>query len=181
MPPLSLPTIRHLAFRTLRTCADLVWCGGCSLDQSRCEADDNERFRVAGVTNRQLSLMIAVVEDNEGLRVALGRLLRAAGYRTALYESAEAYLAAAPAAPVCLLLDMNLPGMSGLDLQRHLRTRPSPPAIILMSADRSLADDAESLGCDAFFAKPVPTCELLIAVARFVNREAELSARDVIE
>ena len=66
-------------FRTLRTCADLVWCGGCLLDRSRCEADDNERFRVARVTNRQLSLMIAVVEDKEGLRVALGRLLRAAG------------------------------------------------------------------------------------------------------
>ena len=87
--------------------------------------------------------VVAVVEDNDGLRLSVGRLLRAGGYDTALFESAEAYLAAPPKSAHCLLLDIHLPGMSGLDLQRHLRAQPNARPIILTTADRSLAEHAE--------------------------------------
>ena len=116
-------------------------------------------------------MIVAVVEDFEGLRVAVGRLLRAAGYEIALFDSAEAYLAAPPANPVCVLLDMHLRGMSGLDLQRHLQSNQStPPPIILTTADRSFGDCARDLGCDALLIKPIPNELLLTTIASLVRR-----------
>ena len=86
-------------------------------------------------------MLIVVVEDDSGLRVAIGRLLRAAGYKTALFESAEAYLAAPPVGIACLLLDLQLPGMSGMELERHLHeTGCAPRHIIMMTANSALME-----------------------------------------
>ena len=112
--------------------------------------------------------VVAVIDDNEELRIALGRLLHAAGYVTALFDSAEAYLAASPPMPDCLLVDLHLPGMSGLDLQRHLRARPNTPRIILTTADPSRVDEAERSGCDAVLRKPLLSETLLSTVASCV-------------
>ena len=114
-------------------------------------------------------MIVAVVEDHEGLRNAVGRLLRTAGYETALFDSAEAYLSAPPPAPVCVLIDTYLPGMSGLDLQQRLRAHPPAPPIILTTADHALAEHAASLGCDALLIKPVSSQALLSTVASFVQ------------
>ena len=119
-------------------------------------------------------MIVAVVEDFEGLRVAIGRLLRAAGYEIALFDSAEANLAAPPTNPVCLVLDMHLRGMSGLDLQRHLRSGQSAPVpIILTTADPSFRDCARDLGCDALLIKPLPNELLLTTIASFVRRSTD--------
>jgi FixJ family two-component response regulator len=68
---------------------------------------------------------VFVVDDDHSVRKALGRLLRAAGYETELFEAAEAYLArAAPEPPACLLLDIRMPGMTGLELQRAIEGTP---------------------------------------------------------
>ena len=119
-------------------------------------------------------MIVAVVDDFEALRVALGRLLRAAGYETALFDSAEAYLAAPPTNPVCLVIDMNLRGMSGLDLQRHLQShRSAPVPIILTTADSSFRDCARDLGCDALLIKPLPNELLLTTIASLVRRSTD--------
>jgi FixJ family two-component response regulator len=116
-------------------------------------------------------MLVAVVEDHESLRVAIGRLLRAAGYETVLFDSAEAYLAEPPCEVACVLLDIGLPGMSGLDLHRHLRSDDSTsPAIILTTADRSLEGRGEVLGCDALLLKPVVPEQLLTAIGSLVKR-----------
>jgi FixJ family two-component response regulator len=65
-------------------------------------------------------LLVAVVEDDAPSRQALGRLLQAGGFEPALFESAEAFIAAAPA-PLCIVVDVRLPGMSGIELQQRLR------------------------------------------------------------
>ena len=70
-------------------------------------------------------LLVAIVEDDAPSRTALGRLLRAAGFEPALVESAEAHIDASPE-PTCIVVGVQLPGMSGIDLQvtprRRLRT-----------------------------------------------------------
>ena len=67
--------------------------------------------------------LVVVVEDDAGERKAMGRLLAAGGFAAAPYASAEEYLAARPSeTPACFLLDINLGGMTGLDLQERLHS-----------------------------------------------------------
>jgi FixJ family two-component response regulator len=101
--------------------------------------------------------LVAVVEDDAGARNALGRLLDAAGFEHALFESAEAFLASKPEREwSCLILDVHLTGMSGIDLQRRLRSEGSKAPIIVVTAHGSDAvrARAEQAGCAAFLTKP---------------------------
>lgn len=100
--------------------------------------------------------VVAVIEDNGAARKALGRLLWAWGFEPALFESAEAYLAASPA-PLCIIVDVNLPGMSGIELQQRLRATGNAPPIIMTTAshEATVRRRAERNGCAGFFWKPV--------------------------
>ena len=99
---------------------------------------------------------IAVIEDDADERVALGRVLRASGFGVMSYASAEDYLASRDVEPLCLLLDMQLGGMSGLDLLRELRTDGStiPVIVITASDNEEFPSEAEQLGCLAYLRKP---------------------------
>jgi FixJ family two-component response regulator len=99
---------------------------------------------------------VAVVEDDMDERVALGRVLRAGGFDVRSYASAEDYLTSEVADPLCLLLDVQLVGMSGLDLLRELRKDGSilPVIVITGSGDIEAESEAEQLGCVAFLRKP---------------------------
>src|SRR3954471_13033381 len=96
--------------------------------------------------------VVAVVEDDAPSRTALGRLLRAAGFEPALFDSAEAYLDAAPT-PSCVVVDVQLPGISGIELQQRLRAaEPAPPIIVITAAREAvIRDRAQQHGCAAFF------------------------------
>src|SRR5215204_3275546 len=110
-------------------------------------------------------LVVAVVEDDAPLRTALGRPLRAGGFETALFESAEAYIDASPA-PNCIVVDVQLPGMSGIDLQRRLRAAgPTPPMIVVTPRHEAvIRDRAQQNGCAAFFWKPVAGSTLMATI-----------------
>ena len=99
---------------------------------------------------------IAVVEDDADERIALGRVLKASGFEVMSFASAEDYLASGAGEPQCLLLDMQLDGMSGLDLLRWLRTDGSrlPVIVITASDDVDSRREAEHLGCAAYLCKP---------------------------
>ena len=86
------------------------------------------------------ALRVAVIDDHESMRSCLGRVMRLEGIRAAVFASAEEYLDhAAPTAPSCLVLDMQLPGMSGYTLAQLLeRERPPLPPIIFISAHDDL-------------------------------------------
>ena len=88
------------------------------------------------------------------------------GFEPALFESAEAYLDASPA-PLCIIVDVQLPGMSGIDLQRRLRAAGSAPPIIVTTASRDVAvrERAELDGCARFFLKPVDGSALITTIA----------------
>ena len=107
--------------------------------------------------------MVAVIEDDEVERRALGRVLQLAGFEPALFESAETYLASRPDHAHCLIIDVHLTGMSGLDLQHKLRSEKSTVPIIVVTGNRSevIRERAEQAGCAAFLRKPVDANTIL--------------------
>jgi FixJ family two-component response regulator len=124
--------------------------------------------------------LIHVVDDDASLRRALAFLLESAGWRVAMHDSAEAFLAAwqTPAAPGCLILDIRMPLMSGLELQRLLKARDIHLPIIFLTGhgDVSMAVQAMKFGATDFIEKPFKDQVLLDAVAQAVR--LDLASRD---
>ena len=78
-------------------------------------------------------LVVAVVEDDAPSRTAPGRLFRAAGFEPVLFESAEARVDPSPA-PTCIVVDVQLPGVSGIELQQRLRAAGHAPRVIVTTS-----------------------------------------------
>ena len=113
--------------------------------------------------------IIAVVDDDPGLRRALGRLLSAFGYRTEVFGSAQEFLVAAPKSKrACVLVDVNLGDSSGLDLVRELLVSGFRFPVIFISGveDETIERRATELGCVAFLRKPIPADRLIEAVKK---------------
>lgn len=113
--------------------------------------------------------IIHIVDDDRSFRTATGRLIEALGFRTASYESGEDILAHPPAAAAgCILLDLHMPGLGGLELQEHLaRTAPLLP-IIFLTGQGSIEASVRAMkaGADDFLEKPVSGKSLLAAIER---------------
>jgi FixJ family two-component response regulator len=109
---------------------------------------------------------VAVIEDDEVSRSALGRLLWAGGYEPILFESAETFIGSTGnRAWLCLIVDVHMPGMSGIDLQWRLQNEGSDVPIVITTGDRAegVRERAQRAGCIAFLWKPV-TPDSLFAV-----------------
>jgi len=115
---------------------------------------------------------IVLVDDDAELRRSLELLLRAAGLEVTAYRSAQAYLDRPPASPPdCLLLDLELPGPSGLDLQERLASGEGPPVVFLSgTADVSKSVKAMRRGAEDFLTKPFEPGSLFEALERAVAR-----------
>jgi FixJ family two-component response regulator len=111
---------------------------------------------------------VLVVEDDDSMRAAIDLLLSLSGYRTLLFESAEAVLAedVLERCPLCVISDLNLPAMSGLDLLIELRRRGWRTPVIIITGFDSPATRHEALrrGAAAYMAKPFPSSALLTAI-----------------
>jgi two-component system response regulator FixJ len=123
--------------------------------------------------DNSLQRIVVIVEDDDASRKALGRLLTAAGFVTALFESAEAFIAAERPSPMCLLIDVHLPGMSGLDLQNRLRDRGSTTPVIVMTANNDVAirNRAAENGSLAFLHKPFDSQRLIVTLRAIASGE----------
>jgi FixJ family two-component response regulator len=110
---------------------------------------------------------LAVIDDDASVRRALCRLLRAAGWDVTTFATAEEFLQA-PARPACLILDLHLPGMSGLELQERLRAegRNLPVIFITAYGDERTRQQALAGGAAAFLPKPFEEACLLSALRR---------------
>jgi RNA polymerase sigma factor (sigma-70 family) len=120
--------------------------------------------------------VVQVVDDDDSLRQALTRLLRAAGYVVRAYPSAGEFLLERRLnTPGCLVLDIQMPGPSGLDLQKALAEIADPPAIIFLSGhgDIPMSVRAMKAGAIDFLTKPVQRDVLLGAVRQAVARDQE--------
>lgn len=115
---------------------------------------------------------VLVVEDDDGMREAIETLLDAAGIESAAYASAEALLAGgALEAALCVISDIKLPAMSGLELLTELRARGTLlPVIVITAHDASgVRDDAVRHGAAAYLAKPFLGTALLAAIDSVTN------------
>lgn len=113
------------------------------------------------------SPIIAIVEDDASLLKGLARLLETLGFATELYCSAEDYLARVTASnATCLLLDIDLGGLSGIELGRHLAASGSQLPVIFMTAlqDEKTQKEAMATGCVAYLQKPFPASALIEAL-----------------
>jgi len=111
--------------------------------------------------------VIAVVDDDPDMLKAIGRLLAAHGFRPEAFASAEAFLNCNWARePACLVLDIHLGGMSGIDLQRRLKASGSRVPIIFITAieDEAARGEAIDAGCVAYLRKPFMARQLIGAI-----------------
>jgi FixJ family two-component response regulator len=110
---------------------------------------------------------VLVVEDDDGMREAIETLLDAAGFETSAFASAEALLAGgAVEGARCVISDIKLPAMSGLELLTALRACGGWPPVIMITAHDapSVRFEAERLGAAAYLAKPFIGSALLAAI-----------------
>jgi FixJ family two-component response regulator len=111
--------------------------------------------------------VISVIDDDPSMSRMLQRVIAAEGFGVARFASAEQFLdSAALAESACLILDVNLPGMSGIDLQQHLNDSGHQIPIIFISgqADETIKRRVLEAGAAGFFNKPFSIDSLLATV-----------------
>jgi FixJ family two-component response regulator len=129
-----------------------------------CNAKATRRSNLIGEAEPDTVL---VVEDDDSMRAAIDILLSLSGYRTLLFASAEDVLAKNPIEhPLCVISDLNLPAMSGLDLMAELRRRGWPTPVIIITGFDSPSTRQEAMRCGAvaYMAKPFHSAALLTAI-----------------
>lgn len=119
---------------------------------------------------------IFVVDDEPDVRAALGMLIKSVGLTPEIYESPQAYLDAYDASrPGCLVLDMRMPGMSGLDLQAKLSDMGAHPPIIMISGHGEIPNAVQAVqsGAVDFLQKPVTDQLLLDRIQQALRLDTE--------
>ena len=120
----------------------------------------------------QMPSTVAIVDNDASLRRALARLLRTIGWQTVTFDSAEAFLHADSQMLLdCLVLDVWLPGMSGVALLEHLVTLGSTLPVILITArdDIQIRLRVAQMGVVAYLRKPLDSQDLLLALQRALS------------
>jgi RNA polymerase sigma factor (sigma-70 family) len=118
--------------------------------------------------------VVIVIDDDPSLRKAIDRLLRSVGLRVELFESAQEFLQNTPPdAPSCIVLDVRLPGQSGLNLQRYLTAADIHIPIIFITAhgDIPMSVRAMKAGAVEFLTKPFHDQDLLDAIEAALERD----------
>jgi FixJ family two-component response regulator len=114
------------------------------------------------------SACVAIVDDDDSLRTSLVRLFRSASYSVDAFASATDLLSSlALGRPDCVILDLQLPGMTGVELLRRFSMLVDPPPVVAItgSDDEGLRHDCIALGARRFFRKPLD-CDALLKAAR---------------
>jgi FixJ family two-component response regulator len=117
---------------------------------------------------------IAVIDDDESLCRSMSRLLRAASFHPITYPSAEAFLTDTKRPTFdCLVLDIQLQGMSGLDLRRRLSAVKDATPVVFITAhdDPAVQALAETSGCVGYFRKTDAGADVLAAIRRSIGAE----------
>jgi FixJ family two-component response regulator len=123
--------------------------------------------------------LVFVVDDNASLREALDALLRSAGFQVRSFATPAEFLAQpAEDAPSCLVLDIELPGTNGLDLQQSLaESRPDMPVVVMTGhGDVPRSVRAMKAGAVEFLTKPFSDTELLAGIERALSRSRQFRA-----
>jgi len=121
------------------------------------------------------TVVVHVIEDDESSRIASSRLLKKAGYVVREYATGAEFLIDAPTEGGCIVLDLQLPGSNGLELQEKLTTAANPLPIVFLTGHGDVPKSVRAMKAGAvdFLTKPVDAPVLLDAVARAIARDME--------
>ncbi len=127
--------------------------------------------------------LVHVIDDDDGVRDALAFLLDVNGITAAFYPSANEFLNALPVEPGCVLTDIRMPGMTGLDLVRELKSRGVPLPVVVMTGhgDIPLAVEAMKAGVRDFIEKPFDDEHLLRCLREALEAARSTDAPDVAQ
>jgi FixJ family two-component response regulator len=131
------------------------------------------RQNVSGGVSADKLKVIVIVDDDDGVRDSTRVLLEACGYATEGFASADDYLAkSAGTGGDCLLLDVQMPGMSGIELLEHMRAQGNPTPVVLMTANiERLGDRPAQAGAVTVLRKPFAEDALLSWIARACGQQ----------
>ncbi|QFY64019.1 response regulator (plasmid) [Rhizobium grahamii] len=116
---------------------------------------------------------IAVVDDDQAIREAMDDLVKSCGYECRLFASAEEFLAFEPRSAIdCMLVDVKMPGLSGIELQAELNKRSDRPPMIFVTSyrDDRTRNNAMNGGAVAFLGKPVDIEKLIGCLESALDR-----------
>ena len=119
--------------------------------------------------------LIAVVDDEESVRRALGRMLTASNFETLVFGSGQEFLdSLAGRRPDCVILDYQMPGLTGRDVQRHLaRAQITMPIIVVTAHDQpELREQCLADGAIAYLSKPLQREHLVAVIQRAIRPRA---------
>jgi len=118
--------------------------------------------------------IVHIVDDHASFRSSLGRLLQAAGFDARLFASGDEFLAQYDGGAGCVVIDVHMPGMSGLELEEVLAHRPDGPPVILVSGQMTfdLFDASQRLRVVACLAKPIEPTQLIETVTAALERDS---------
>jgi len=126
---------------------------------------------------REPEPVIAIVDDDPSVRRGLQRLIRSAGWKAETFASAQEFLARSRAeSPNCVLLDLQLPGLNGLDLQKRMAEIDLGVPIVFLTGHGDIPASVQAMkaGAVEFLTKPVDEQELLRAIQEAVERDRRL-------
>ena len=123
---------------------------------------------------RESNALIAIVDDDPSVREGLESLIRSAGWRVEKFASAQEFLARSGAeAPCCLILDLQMPGLSGLDLQKRMAEVELEIPIVFLTGHGNIPASVQAMkaGAVEFLTKPIDEEELLQAIREALERD----------
>jgi FixJ family two-component response regulator len=126
--------------------------------------------------------LVFLIDDDASVRKGVSRLLRSAGYNCETFASANDFLAREPhRGPTCLIVDVRMPGLNGMELQEVLLQRRREEQLVFITGhgDISMCSQAMKAGAVDFLAKPFGDDQLLESVARALSRSTEQRQRTV--
>src|SRR6266498_3646894 len=124
--------------------------------------------------------LVFAIDDDASVRKGLSRLLRSAGYKSEIFESAYAFLARPPySGPSCVIVDVQMPGINGMDLQETLLQRRREEQLVFITGhgDIPMCAQAMKAGAVDFLRKPFRADQLLQCVQNALIRSAEQRQR----
>jgi FixJ family two-component response regulator len=127
--------------------------------------------------SRQSDAIIAIVDDDASVREGLQSLIRSAGWRVETFVSAQDFLGRLGAqAPSCLILDLRLPGLSGLDLQKRMAEVGLEIPIVFLTGHGNIPASVQAMkaGAVEFLTKPIDEQKLLQAIQEAIERDRRI-------
>ena len=131
---------------------------------------------------REPKAVIAIVDDDPSVQRGLQRLIRSAGWKAETFASAQEFLARSQAeSPNCVLLDLQLPGLSGLDLQKRMAEVGLEIPIVFLTGHGDIPASVQAMKAGAvhFLTKPVDEQALLLAIEEAVERDRRTRQQQV--